>query len=89
VSSWKDVRANPTALLPDPAAEVRGFRLMSSAPMRTKRDGQRKAFVPSVNDAVEAFYAQVVQGLRLTPPKMSAEAAAEAIDAMDRAFDVG
>jgi hypothetical protein len=85
----KDVRANPAALLPDPAAEVRGFRLMSSAPMGTKRNGLRKAFVPSVNDAVEAFYAQVVQGLRPTPPKMSAGAAAEAINAVDRAIDAG
>jgi len=29
--------------------------------MGTKRNGLRKAFVPSVNDAVEAFYARVVQ----------------------------
>ncbi|WP_158228357.1 TerD family protein [Pseudonocardia sp. MH-G8] len=85
----KDVRANLAVLLPDAGAELRGFRLMSLAPMGTKRNGLRKAFVPSVNDAVEAFYAQVVQGLRPTPPKMSAEAAAEAINAVDRAVDAG
>jgi stress response protein SCP2 len=83
----KDVRSNPTGLLPDPGAEVRGFRVSASAPMGTKRNGVRKAFVPSVNDAVEAFYARVVQGLRPAPPRMPAEIAAEAIDAVDRALD--
>lgn len=83
----KDVRANPAALLPDPNSEVRAFRLTSWAPMGTRRNGLRKAFVPSVNDVVEAFYARVVQGLRPTPPKMPAEVAADAIDAVDRAVD--
>lgn len=82
-----DVRANPGGLLPDPTAEVRAFRLTSYAPMGTKRNGLRKAFVPSVNDAVEAFYARVVQGLSPTPPRMPTEAAAEAIDAVERAVD--
>ena len=83
----KDIREKPAILLPDPGAEVRAFRLTASAPMGTKRNGVRKAFVPSVNDAGEAFYARVVQGLRPTPPKMPAETAAEAIDAVDRAVD--
>ncbi len=83
----KDVRANPAALLPEPSAEVRAFRLTSAVPMGTRRNGLRKAFVPSVNDAVEAFYARVVQSLRPSPPKMPTEAAAEAIDAVDRAVD--
>ena len=43
--------------------------------------------MPSVNDAVEAFYARVVPGLRPTPPRPPAEAAAEAIDAVDRVVD--
>jgi hypothetical protein len=73
--------------LPHPNAEVRAFRLTATAAMGTKRNGLRKAFVPSVNDAVEAFYARVVQALRPTPPKMPAETAAEAIDAVDRAVD--
>jgi hypothetical protein len=51
----------------------------------TKRNGARKAFVPSVNDAVDAFYAQVVQVLKPTPPRMPADLAAEAIDAVQRA----
>lgn len=83
----KEARANPAALLPDPSAEVRAFRLTSSSPMGTKRNGLRKAFVPSVNDAAEAFYARVVQGLRPTPPRLPTAAAADAIDAVDRAVD--
>ncbi|WP_232666655.1 TerD family protein [Pseudonocardia sp. TRM90224] len=83
----KDVRDNPALLLPDPAAEVRAFRLTATSPMGTKRNGLRKAFVPSVNDAVDAFYARVVQVLRPTPPRMPSELAADAIDAVDRAVD--
>ena len=83
----KDARSNPAALLPDPAAEVRAFRLSACAPMGTKRIGLSKAFVPSVKDAVDAFYARVLQGLRPAPPRMPADAAAEAIDAVERAVD--
>ena len=83
----KDVRSNPAVLLPDATADVRGFRLTACAPMGTKRNGLSKAFVPSVNDAVDAFYARVVQGLRPAPPKMPADVAAEAIDAVERAVN--
>ncbi|OJY40017.1 TerD family protein [Pseudonocardia sp. 73-21] len=78
----KDVRENVAALLPDPAAEVRAFRLTMSAPMGTRRNGLRKAFIPSVNDAVDAFYARVVQGLRPSPPKLPTEVAEDAISAV-------
>jgi hypothetical protein len=50
--------------------------------MGTKRNGFRKAFVPGVTDAVEAFYGRVVQ------PRMP-ESAAEAIDAVGRDVDAG
>ncbi len=78
----KDVRENAAALLPDPAAEVRAFRLTMSAPMGTRRNGLKKAFIPSVNDAVDAFYARVVQGLRPSPPKLPTEVAEDAISAV-------
>jgi hypothetical protein len=83
----KDARSNPATLLPDAAAEIRAFRLTACTPMGTKRNGLSKAFVPSVNDAVDAFYAQVLQGLRPAPPRMPADVAAEAIDAVERAVD--
>lgn len=83
----RDVRSDPTVLLPDPSAEIRGFRLTASAAMGTKRNGLRNAFVPSVNDAVEAFYARVVQGLKPSPPRLPTEVAADAIIAVDAATD--
>ncbi|MFC4942527.1 TerD family protein [Pseudonocardia sp. GCM10023141] len=81
----RDVRTDPTALLPDAAAEIRAFRLTASAAMGTKRNGLRKAFVPSVNDAVDAFYARVVQGLKPSPPRLPVDVAADAITAVDAA----
>ena len=83
----KDVRANPAALLPEPGAEVRAFRLTPAVPMGTRCNGLRKAFVPSVNDAVEAVLRPRRARPQPTPPKMPTEAAAEAIDAVDRAVD--
>lgn len=80
----KDLRSSGAALLPDPAAEVRAFRLSLPAPLGTKRNGLRRAFIPSVNAAVDAFYAQVVQSLRpwpATAPKMPPDVAGEAIEA--------
>jgi stress response protein SCP2 len=82
----KDVRANEVTLLPDPAAEVRAFRLTLSAPMGTKRNGLTKAFIPSVHAAVDTFYANVVQGLRpwaAPAPKLPPDAADEAAEVVD------
>lgn len=83
----KDVRTSNAALLPDPSAEVRAFRLTSSMPLGTRRNGLRKAFIPSVNAAVDAFYSQVVQGLRPWPisaPKLPPEIAEEAAETVDQ-----
>jgi stress response protein SCP2 len=60
----KDVRSNPALLLPHASAEVRSFRIALCAPLGPKRSGQKQAFVPSVNAAVDAFYEQVVSSLR-------------------------
>lgn len=82
----RDVRENAAALLPDPAAEVRTFRLTASAPLGTKRSGVRNAFVPSVNAAVEAFYAEIVQGLKPSAARrLPADVAEEAIAAVEAA----
>lgn len=72
----KDVRADAAALLPDPAAEVRTFRLSLYAPLGTKRGGLRRAFIPSVNAAVDTFHTEVVQGLKpAVTPKPPTDAA--------------
>lgn len=80
----KDIRDRPAALLPDPAAEVRSFRLTLCSPLGTKRNGLRNGFIPSVNAAVDAFYAEVVQGLKPSAaPRLPADAAEEAIAAVE------
>lgn len=74
----KDLRDSNAALLPDPTADVRSFRLTLLTPMGTKRSGLRGGFIPSVNAAIDNFYAQVVQSLRSWPPaapKLPAEVA--------------
>ncbi|MCU1678961.1 MAG: stress protein, partial [Frankiales bacterium] len=79
------------ALTPDPAADIRAFRLTLPSPLGTKRSGLRGAFIPSVNAAVDAFYAQVIQQLRPWPstpaklPASVAEEATETIDALEEA----
>lgn len=60
----RDVRASNAALIPDVSADVRSFRLTLASPLGTKRSGLRGAFIPSVNAAVDAFYAQVIQPVR-------------------------
>ncbi len=86
----KDVRETNLPLLPDPSAEVRLFRLTDNYPLGSRRNGIKSAFIPSVNAAVDAFYANVVQGLRpwtkpaaKLPPEV-AEEAAETIESMDQ-----
>lgn len=80
----KDVRERPGALLPDPTAEVRSFRLTLCSPLGTKRNGLRNGFIPSVNAAVDAFYAEVVQGLKPSvAPRLPADVAEEAIAAVE------
>lgn len=59
-----DVRDKPAALLQSSKDEVASFALTRSLPLGMKRSGVRGAFVPSVTQAVEGFYADVVQGLR-------------------------
>ncbi|MGQ0629405.1 MAG: TerD family protein [Sporichthyaceae bacterium] len=89
----RDVRVNNAALIPDPSADVRSFRLALPSPLGAKRSGLRGAFIPGVNAAVDSFYAQVVQSIRpWTKPAAKlpddvAEEAEETIDALDEAAE--
>ena len=65
----RDVRDKPAALLPSTRAEVSSFTLTRSLPLGMKRSGVRGAFIPSVVQAVEGFYADVVQPLRPWVPR--------------------
>jgi stress response protein SCP2 len=80
----RDLRVVPGALLPDPAVDVRAFRLSASSPLGGKRGVGRGAFITSVETAVDGFYTDVEQSLkRWTPtaPKMTSDMASEAYDA--------
>jgi hypothetical protein len=60
----RDVRDKPGPLMGSSKAQVASFTLSRSMPVGTKRSGVRGAFVPSVTQAVESFYREVVQPLR-------------------------
>lgn len=62
------VRERPAAVVPERGVEVAAFTLTRTTPMGTKRSGVRGAFVPSVTEAVESFYAAVLQPLRAWVP---------------------
>lgn len=67
------VRDNPSALLVDPARELRSFRVAISFPLGSKRGRGRGAFIDSVLGAVDTFYADVLGSLRpwtAAPPKL-------------------
>jgi hypothetical protein len=67
------VRDNPAVLLTDPAKELRIFRVALDRPLGAKRGRGRGSFIDSVLDAVEDFYAEVMQHLKAwsaQPPKV-------------------
>lgn len=67
------VREDPTCLVLDPKKDIRAFRVEISAPLGAKRGRGQGAFIDSVVDLVDVFYADVVQHLKAwnaAPPKM-------------------
>ncbi|WP_380172965.1 TerD family protein [Kineococcus sp. DHX-1] len=63
-----DVRNAPGLLIPERDVVVAAFTLSRTSPMGTKRSGVKNAFIPSVTDGLEGFYAAVVQPLRAWVP---------------------
>jgi hypothetical protein len=69
----RDVRANPALLLADPKKELRSFRVALSNKLGSKRGSDRGSFIKSVLDAVDRFYADVLQELKAwtaAPPRL-------------------
>jgi len=67
------VREDPGSLVVDSTKEIRTFRLAATSGLGTKRGRGRGAFIDSVLDACDDFYAEVLQHLRAwsaTPPKL-------------------
>jgi hypothetical protein len=75
----RDVRANPAVLITDPKKELRAYRIALTTTIGTKRGRGRGSFIDSVLDAIDSFYADVVQQLKAwtaAPPRLR-EVAAE------------
>jgi hypothetical protein len=69
----KQVREDPSLLVADPAKEIRSFQVALVTSMGAKRGRGRGAFIDGVLDAVDAFYADVLQHLKAwsaAPPKL-------------------
>jgi hypothetical protein len=67
------VREDPTVLIGDAQRELRAFRVAVTSTTGSKRGRGRATFIDSVLDAVDGFYAEVVQYLKAwsaTPPKL-------------------
>ena len=69
----RDVRTEPGRLVADPKKEVRTFRVALTTPMGTKRGRGRGAYIDSVLGAVDQFYGEVLQHLKVwsaAPPRL-------------------
>ncbi|WP_202866059.1 hypothetical protein [Kribbella turkmenica] len=67
------VREQPTVLIEDPKKELRAFRVAMGMPLGTKRGRGRGSFIESIENAINAFYGNIVQDLRAwtaTPPRL-------------------
>ena len=71
------IREDPTCLVTDPTRELRSFRVAQSATMGSKRGRGRGAFIDSVLDGIDTFYAEVlgdVKAWSAAPPRLRQEA---------------
>ncbi|MGH8836274.1 MAG: hypothetical protein ACRDWG_14945 [Actinomycetes bacterium] len=69
----REIRENPGLLIADPHKEPRRFRVALSKPLGAKRGRGRGSFIDSVLEAINMFYAEVMQNLRAwsaTPPRL-------------------
>ncbi len=73
VALLREVRDNPGLLIADPHRELRRFQIALARPLGGKRGRGRGSFIDSVLDAVDVFYAEVMQNLRswsAAPPRL-------------------
>ena len=85
----KAARLDPKLLVPGDG-DPQGYRLTLTSPLGTKRGIGRGGFITSVHDAVDTFYREAVQDLRLwspPAPKLPAHDAAAAEDQPEASDD--
>lgn len=79
----RDVRQDPLVLIPDPAKELRSFRVALTRPIGPKRGRGRGSFIDSVTEAVDLFHRAVVRELKTwTPPVVRVVPEPEAMPAV-------
>ena len=70
------MRDNPSLLVADPTKELRAFQVAMTTAIGTKRGRGRGSFIESVLDAIDTFYADVMQQLKAwsaAPPRLRSE----------------
>jgi hypothetical protein len=78
----RTVRESPASIAGDGTREIKSFQVALTRPMGTKRGRGRGSFIDSVLEAVDAFYADVVQQMKAwsaAPPRLRTEAEAAEI----------
>ena len=77
------VREDPSLLIADPTKELRAFQVAMTRSIVTKHGRGRGSFIDSVLEAIDSFYADVLQHLKAwsaAPPKLRPEADAIATE---------
>ncbi|MCM0638574.1 hypothetical protein [Cellulomonas wangsupingiae] len=80
----RTVRESPNSITGEGAREIKSFQVALTRPMGTKRGRGRGSFIDSVLDAVDTFYADVVQQIKAwsaAPPRLRTDAEAAEIAA--------
>ena len=78
----RTVRESPASIAGDGTREIKSFQVALTRPMGTKRGRGRGSFIDSVLEAVDTFYADVVQQIKAwsaAPPRLRTEAEAAEI----------
>lgn len=76
----RDVRDAPGKLVPDPAKEIRSFRVAQVHSMSTKRLAGRGSFIDSMLNAIDDTYGDIGQVLKAwsaAPPRLRSDAEVE------------
>jgi hypothetical protein len=71
----KNLRSEPGLLVPSGAEKIASFRLTLPTNMGTKRGTEEAGFIRSVDTAVDRFFREVLQAVRLASPAAESQAA--------------
>lgn len=73
VALLRDLRVDGAGLVSDPKREIKTFRIAMSSKLGTKRGVGKGTFIDSVLEAIDGFYAEVIQHVKAwsaAPPRM-------------------